>query len=289
MYIPCYSAGVVEGRVVKVTDGEKEPQASVKVHIEKKGGSYKQVIPVFSDGTFYQVGVPPGEYTAWVDSAQCEILNVEQQPPQVAFNVKKTVDGDFVDGVELELYSQEAHLAKANGKKKMSTDIAMEEEQLRHPKEEAGTEIKEESKVVADEGASTEKAKETVADVTGSSKVSSTEIVINENKLFSYSGVRDVSLTKEMEKYLDVVANYMKKNLRAVVSIVGHTDNFGTLDETQSLSEQRAQEAVRYLIGKGIGRERILPRGEGSRTPIVSNTTPSGRKQNRRLEVTIIE
>jgi outer membrane protein OmpA-like peptidoglycan-associated protein len=92
-----------------------------------------------------------------------------------------------------------------------------------------------------------------------------------------------------MEKYLDVVANYMKKNLRAVVSIVGHTDNFGTLDETQSLSEQRAQEAVRYLIGKGIGRERILPRGEGSRTPIVSNTTPSGRKQNRRLEVTIIE
>lgn len=72
------------------------------------------------------------------------------------------------------------------------------------------------------------------------------------------------------------------------VEIIGHTDNVGTPQYNQQLSEKRSREVVAWLISQGIRRERLVSSGMGSSTPMDSNSTSFGRSQNRRVEVKII-
>ncbi|MCX8050631.1 MAG: OmpA family protein [Chlorobi bacterium] len=116
-------------------------------------------------------------------------------------------------------------------------------------------------------------------------------IVPNQLQIFSgYSSPTDTALTDEMRRYLDAVAEYLKQNPRAEVRIVGHSDNFGgSPAQTQRVSDERALQVVRYLLSKGIPRERLLASGLGARSPIQSNRTPQGRAANRRVEITIVQ
>jgi outer membrane protein OmpA-like peptidoglycan-associated protein len=115
--------------------------------------------------------------------------------------------------------------------------------------------------------------------------------VPNQLQIFSgYSSPTDTALTDEMRRYLDAVAEYLKQNPRAEVRIVGHSDNFGgSPAQTQRVSDERALQVVRYLLSKGIPRERLLASGLGARSPIQSNRTPQGRAANRRVEITIVQ
>jgi outer membrane protein OmpA-like peptidoglycan-associated protein len=78
------------------------------------------------------------------------------------------------------------------------------------------------------------------------------------------------------------LSNYGDSNLM----IAGHTDAVGSSDYNQTLSEQRAQSASRYLSGQGVSRH-IATAGLGEREPIGSNSTEAGRQQNRRVEIAI--
>jgi outer membrane protein OmpA-like peptidoglycan-associated protein len=66
--------------------------------------------------------------------------------------------------------------------------------------------------------------------------------------------------------------------------IEGHTDNQGTPEYNQKLSDDRADSVMRYLVEKGIARERLVARGFGLTRPRASNDTEEGRAQNRRVE-----
>jgi len=281
MNIPCYSAGVIDGGVTYVEGDHRIPQTGVKVHIMSKDNNFKEVLPVYSDGTFYKVGLAPGEYVAWVDSAQVKILNVKSRPELLVFNVDKTIDGDFVEGLQFELHSQDAFLAKSEEVRTEETVVPEQKQEeieettvadlIEAPVPEPEVMIKKDSDKIVD------KVDEDIA------------ILANERKLFLYSKARSTKLSSDMKEYLDDVTKYLKAHPNSEISIVGHTDNFGALSETQSISDKRATAAVDYLVGKGIDKNRLLARGEGSRNPIASNTTPSGRKQNRRLELMVIE
>lgn len=72
---------------------------------------------------------------------------------------------------------------------------------------------------------------------------------------------------------------------RLVVS--GHTDNTGTEAANLALSNRRAEAVGRALADRGIPAHRITTAGHASRHPIASNTTASGRQQNRRVEVVV--
>ncbi len=116
-------------------------------------------------------------------------------------------------------------------------------------------------------------------------------VLPNQIQIFSgYSSPIDTSLSDELRRYLDAVVEYLKQNPRAEVRIVGHSDNFGgTPEQTQRISDERALQVVRYLMSKGIARERLLASGMGARNPIQSNRTPQGRMANRRVEITIVQ
>ena len=72
------------------------------------------------------------------------------------------------------------------------------------------------------------------------------------------------------------------------IRVEGNTDNLGDEDWNQGLSERRAASIVDYLIGRGVARERIVARGNGSSRPIASNRTIEGRARNRRTEILFI-
>ena len=74
---------------------------------------------------------------------------------------------------------------------------------------------------------------------------------------------------------------------RLDVDVVGHADSTGPADYNQTLSENRALSVANYLIAQGVMRDRFYVAGMGERSPIASNDTPSGRQQNRRVEILI--
>lgn len=73
------------------------------------------------------------------------------------------------------------------------------------------------------------------------------------------------------------------------VSIEGHTDNVGTKDSNQKLSQERAANVVAWLVNKGIKKERLVSMGYGDTRPKAANDTEEHKQQNRRTEFRIAE
>jgi outer membrane protein OmpA-like peptidoglycan-associated protein len=71
------------------------------------------------------------------------------------------------------------------------------------------------------------------------------------------------------------------------MQVEGHTDSVGGDDYNQQLSEQRAMSVRDYLTHAGIPVASVTSRGFGKTQPVASNTTGSGRQQNRRVELVI--
>ncbi len=72
------------------------------------------------------------------------------------------------------------------------------------------------------------------------------------------------------------------------IEVSSHTDNRGSDEYNQKLSQARAQSVVDYLISKGISADRVIAKGYGKTQPVASNDTDEGRQLNRRTEFKIL-
>lgn len=104
----------------------------------------------------------------------------------------------------------------------------------------------------------------------------------NSEKLFSNNSSVLMS-TKSLETPLDM----LKKDSRLKLRVVGHTDNIGTAQYNQWMSERRAQSVADYFISQGINSSRITVIGRGENNPVANNNNELGRAQNRRVELTV--
>lgn len=86
-----------------------------------------------------------------------------------------------------------------------------------------------------------------------------------------------------LDKLVAFLNNYPARN----VAIEGHTDNVGSVEMNQTLSQHRADSVKSYLMEKGIQSRRLTATGIGETSPIADNQTESGRQQNRRVEIII--
>ena len=86
---------------------------------------------------------------------------------------------------------------------------------------------------------------------------------------------------------LNKLADYLKKNAIRI-EIGGHTDDQGSEEYNDRLSENRAKAVYDYLIQKGIPAERLQYKGYGMRLPVADNSTEEGRAANRRTEFKIV-
>jgi len=84
---------------------------------------------------------------------------------------------------------------------------------------------------------------------------------------------------------LDKLAQVILKYDRTVVHVVGHTDNIGSMEYNQRLSERRAEAVASYLALRGVPWNRMQTEGRAFREPRAENATEAGRQLNRRVEL----
>lgn len=97
------------------------------------------------------------------------------------------------------------------------------------------------------------------------------------------------ALTRESYKELDRIVEFLIENPAIKIEIGGHTDNVGGSELNQRLSLARAQTVSRFLIKKGVGKNRVSVKGYGPANPMTSNSTAEGRALNRRVEFKFLE
>ena len=88
---------------------------------------------------------------------------------------------------------------------------------------------------------------------------------------------------------LDKVVEMMERHPTLRIELGGHTDNVGSEASNQKLSEQRAKAVYDYLVQHGVEPARLSYKGYGQSQPVADNSTPEGRRQNRRTVFTILE
>jgi outer membrane protein OmpA-like peptidoglycan-associated protein len=86
---------------------------------------------------------------------------------------------------------------------------------------------------------------------------------------------------------LDEVAQALKDNKGFRVQVEGHTSSEGANEHNQTLSKQRADAVLAYLVAHGVQKERLHSKGFASSVPLDSNDTAAGRENNRRVEFVV--
>jgi outer membrane protein OmpA-like peptidoglycan-associated protein len=71
------------------------------------------------------------------------------------------------------------------------------------------------------------------------------------------------------------------------VQVEGYTDIVGSDELNQKLSENRASAVKDFLVSQGVSQDNITSQGFGKNSPVADNSTPSGRAQNRRVNMVV--
>lgn len=112
-----------------------------------------------------------------------------------------------------------------------------------------------------------------------------TKLVLN-NLYFDYG---KNSITSRSQPELKRLLTLLKTNPKLKIEIGGHTDNKGSAEFNQRLSEQRAASITKYLQQHGISANRLRAIGYGLRQPVASNDIEANRQRNRRTELKVLE
>ncbi|WP_202615982.1 OmpA family protein [Edaphocola flava] len=93
---------------------------------------------------------------------------------------------------------------------------------------------------------------------------------------------------------LNNIVRVMKANPRMTIELSSHTDSRGDRQYNQTLSQQRAEAAVNYLVSKGIARKRLVAKGYGENRLVNNcadgtNCTEEEHEQNRRTEIKVLK
>lgn len=87
---------------------------------------------------------------------------------------------------------------------------------------------------------------------------------------------------------LDLVVEFMRENPTLVIEIQGHTDDRGSDEHNMTLSDDRANAVMSYLVQKGVSEGRMSAKGYGETKPEVPNNSDANRQVNRRVQFIII-
>lgn len=88
---------------------------------------------------------------------------------------------------------------------------------------------------------------------------------------------------------LDEVVQMMKENSKIEIQLEGHTDNTGSPKANLSLSQDRVDAVKKYMVSKGINKNRIQTKAFGGTKPLGNEMTPEARVKNRRVEMRILK
>lgn len=116
-------------------------------------------------------------------------------------------------------------------------------------------------------------------------ELSAGDALILQNIQFEYNSAE---LTEDSQSGVQVLTDFLKRNLELKVELAGHTDDIGNAAYNQRLSAERAEVVRQALIDKGIEEQRLTAKGYGSTKPFVPNDSNEHRAMNRRTEMIIM-
>jgi outer membrane protein OmpA-like peptidoglycan-associated protein len=108
------------------------------------------------------------------------------------------------------------------------------------------------------------------------------------NKSFKFD-FDSAALRPENREMLSRVAGVLLASEGYRLFIDGHTDDIGTDEYNQSLSERRAKSVRDYLVKAGVPAGIIMVKGFGKANPLVKAKTREAREKNRRVEIGIVD
>jgi chemotaxis protein MotB len=126
-------------------------------------------------------------------------------------------------------------------------------------------------------------------DVAVDAKAGTITVTVSDAILFA-SGASTLksSFISELDKINSVIA---ERYSGRKIDVVGHTDTDpikkSKWKDNLELSAQRALTVTRYLIDKGIDKEKIRAVACGDSRPVASNSASAGKSKNRRVEVVV--
>lgn len=293
--IACHMGGIIDGKTDKLTSEGKEGQGGLKIHIKSKNSNYSTIVNVFSDGSYFFSGLPVGEYHVFVDSLQLNILKCTSKPTSYNLKIEPLAEGDYRSNINFELSPiggvkprvlDTAATPLKPAKDTIPVKIASN---LSKQKEVKPTKLgtKSENKTIENIIPKSQTEQKDTASVDSEityEKPSDKDIIL------LFASKKTTFLSNGMMRQLDKIAKYLMDNPKSKLSVVGHTDIFGSLEEHQKISEQRASEVRTYLVvKKGIDKMRIFVSGKGSLIPAAENNTEANRKKNRRVVLKIMD
>jgi len=84
---------------------------------------------------------------------------------------------------------------------------------------------------------------------------------------------------------LERLASYLRAHPQTKIIVEGYTDNRGSEEYNDALSERRAHSVASALTARGVSPDAIQAVGRGEAYPVATNDTPVGRQQNRRVDI----
>lgn len=99
--------------------------------------------------------------------------------------------------------------------------------------------------------------------------------------------VGKASLTPDLKTSLAKIAGILLVYKDPKIVVEGHTDNVGSEELNQKLSEDRAGNVLNFMVEQGVAAERLTSVGYAFHKPIADNATKEGRAKNRRVDLII--
>jgi outer membrane protein OmpA-like peptidoglycan-associated protein len=103
-----------------------------------------------------------------------------------------------------------------------------------------------------------------------------------------WAGPRETSFATAAEPKLASLGEFLAANPDYRIVIESHTDDRGTADELQNLTQQRSQALSERFSGVGVAPARIEAKGVGAALPVAPNTTTANRARNRRVQLILV-
>lgn len=102
-----------------------------------------------------------------------------------------------------------------------------------------------------------------------------------------YFAVGKANLDQDAQRQLNWFVQQMQPYPQALIQVQGFTDSTGADATNAGLSLERAIAVSNYLGAQGIAQSRLTTQGFGSDYAAATNATNQGRRNNRRVEVTV--
>ncbi|HMT29324.1 MAG TPA: OmpA family protein, partial [Bacteroidia bacterium] len=119
-----------------------------------------------------------------------------------------------------------------------------------------------------------DKKKSGVIEVDLDVKEAPLEAIALKNIYYEYG---KATLTESAKNSIDTtLLIIMNNNQDLVIEISSHTDNIGSDEANELLSQNRAESVVNYLVSKGIDKKMLNAKGYGEKNPIAANQNPDG-------------